>query len=236
MGRTSPTLRRAWPKDGPLAAICVQSVDVQCVLQFTLIHAAGCVLHRRTSRVIHRLKLFFVIFRLHRSSRDSTRQAESLQRPVSPLLLGVFIAFVSRNEKKKLRKKSGRPPRLDGGLFKPSPRRTEDDGGGEVVGFPCRTCRKLCLVEKRARHPHRIGTPKSQFSGGGPAKALVSAPPVAPPRYVAAGLNGVAPGARRERLGKKNLSVRDRDRQTGGSGRGPKPWEEGRALHEPAKL
>ena len=60
MGRTLPTLRRAWPKDGPLAAICVQSVDVQCVLQFTLIHAAGCVLHRRTSRVIHRLKLFFV--------------------------------------------------------------------------------------------------------------------------------------------------------------------------------
>ena len=58
MGRTLPTLRRAWPKDGPLAAICVQSVDVQCVLQFTLIHAAGCVLHRRTSRVIHRLKLF----------------------------------------------------------------------------------------------------------------------------------------------------------------------------------
>ena len=58
MGRTLPTLKRAWPKDGPLAAICVQSVDVQCVLQFTLIHAAGCVLHRRTSRVIHRLKLF----------------------------------------------------------------------------------------------------------------------------------------------------------------------------------
>ena len=40
-----------------MAAICVQSVDVQCVLQFTLVHAAGCVLHRRTSRVIHRLKL-----------------------------------------------------------------------------------------------------------------------------------------------------------------------------------
>ena len=58
MGRTLPTLRRAWPKDGPLAAICVQNVDVQCVLQFTLIHAAGCVLHRRTSQVIHRLKLY----------------------------------------------------------------------------------------------------------------------------------------------------------------------------------
>ena len=38
------------------AAICVQNVDVQCVLQFTLIHAAGCVLHRHTSRVIHRLE------------------------------------------------------------------------------------------------------------------------------------------------------------------------------------
>jgi hypothetical protein len=70
MGRTSPTLRRAWPKDGPLAAICVQSVDVQCVLQFTLIHAAGCVLHRRTSRVIHRLKLFsFFGFRFSSSGR-----------------------------------------------------------------------------------------------------------------------------------------------------------------------
>ena len=41
----------------PEAAICVQDVDVQCVLQFTLIHAAGCALHRRTSRVIHRLEL-----------------------------------------------------------------------------------------------------------------------------------------------------------------------------------
>lgn len=33
---------------------CVRSVDDQCVLQFTLILAASCVLHRRTSRVIHR--------------------------------------------------------------------------------------------------------------------------------------------------------------------------------------
>ena len=41
----------------PRTAICVQDVDVQCVLQFTLIHAAGCALHRRTSRVIHRIEL-----------------------------------------------------------------------------------------------------------------------------------------------------------------------------------
>ena len=57
MVKCLPTLRRAWPRDGPEAAMCVQGVDVQCVLQFTLIHAAGCALHRRTSRVIHRLEL-----------------------------------------------------------------------------------------------------------------------------------------------------------------------------------
>ena len=38
--------------------MCVQDVDVQCVLQFTLINAAGCALHRRTSRVIHRIELY----------------------------------------------------------------------------------------------------------------------------------------------------------------------------------
>ena len=54
-----------------MAAICVQSVDVQCVLQFTLIHAAGCVLHRRTSRVIHRLKLFLISFALLPRSSSS---------------------------------------------------------------------------------------------------------------------------------------------------------------------
>jgi hypothetical protein len=42
----------------PEAAICVQDIDVQCVLQFTLILAAGCALHRHTSRVIHRLELY----------------------------------------------------------------------------------------------------------------------------------------------------------------------------------
>ena len=40
----------------PGAAICVQDIDVQCVLQFTLVNAAGCALHRHTSRVIHRLE------------------------------------------------------------------------------------------------------------------------------------------------------------------------------------
>ena len=52
----------------PEAAICVQDFDVQCVLQFTLINAAGCALHRHTSRVIHRLEWSLVSF-----GRDSDR-------------------------------------------------------------------------------------------------------------------------------------------------------------------
>ena len=54
---SQPTLRQAWHRERTDAAICVQDVDVQCVLQFTLIHTVGCALHRHTSRVIHRLEL-----------------------------------------------------------------------------------------------------------------------------------------------------------------------------------
>lgn len=56
----------------PEAAICVQDIDVQCVLQFTLIHAAGCALHRHTSRVIHRQELscfYLLSFREQRRAR-----------------------------------------------------------------------------------------------------------------------------------------------------------------------
>ena len=42
--------------------MCVQDVDVQCVLQFTLVHAAGCALHRRASRVIHRSEVCIFLF------------------------------------------------------------------------------------------------------------------------------------------------------------------------------
>ena len=38
----------------PEAAIRVQIIDAQCVLQFTLLLGASSVLHRRSSRVIHR--------------------------------------------------------------------------------------------------------------------------------------------------------------------------------------
>ena len=57
---STQTLRQAWPRVRAEAAMCVRDVDVQCVLQFTLVNAAGCALHRRTSRAIHRLELFAI--------------------------------------------------------------------------------------------------------------------------------------------------------------------------------
>ena len=56
----NPTLRQMWPRERPGAAMCVQGIDVQCVLQFTLVNAAGCALHRCTSQVIHRSELYFL--------------------------------------------------------------------------------------------------------------------------------------------------------------------------------
>ena len=51
---TLATLRQTRSRDWPETAIRVQKVDVQCVLQFTLLLALSCVLHRLASRVIHR--------------------------------------------------------------------------------------------------------------------------------------------------------------------------------------
>ena len=59
----------------PPAAMCVRGVDDLCVLQFTLINAAGCALHRRTSRVIHRIELCFCFVQKGR---------EPGQRPTRP--------------------------------------------------------------------------------------------------------------------------------------------------------
>jgi hypothetical protein len=54
--------------------MCVQDVDVQCVLQFTLLHAAGCALHRHTSRVIHRLEFCHV----HLSKTPTPKTTETV--------------------------------------------------------------------------------------------------------------------------------------------------------------
>ena len=98
----------------PEAAICVQDIDVQCVLQFTLIHAAGCALHRHTSRVIHRLELYQLLpvwAAPYRPTLSAQDDVGSLRRPA-----GVRIATVHSQQITWLR----------GGhraLFEPSPSR-----------------------------------------------------------------------------------------------------------------
>ena len=50
--------------DKSMAAICVQDVDVQSSLRFTLIHTVGCTLHRPTNRVIHRIQFYIHAYAL----------------------------------------------------------------------------------------------------------------------------------------------------------------------------
>lgn len=66
--------------------MCVQDVDVQCVLQFTLIHAAGCALHRPPSRVIHHLELSHMVTVIVRSAaaRNEERRANDRGAFLSP--------------------------------------------------------------------------------------------------------------------------------------------------------
>ena len=82
----------------PEAAMCVQDVDVQCVLQFTLLHAAGCALHRHTSRVIHRLELYHLLpvwAAPHRPTLSTQDDVGGLRRPA-----GVGIATVHKSQQK----------------------------------------------------------------------------------------------------------------------------------------
>lgn len=61
LGKSYPTLRQARPRGVPEAAMRVRKISAQCVLQFTPSLAAGCVLHRPVSRVIHCSELSFFV-------------------------------------------------------------------------------------------------------------------------------------------------------------------------------
>ena len=80
--------------------MCVRNVDDQGVLQFTLIHAVGCVLHRRGSRAIHRLQLFL-------SFQLVSRAGERREASTDPSL-----EWSGKEEKRKKRGKNpgGRGP------------------------------------------------------------------------------------------------------------------------------
>lgn len=83
----------------PEAAICVQDLDVQCVLQFTLINAAGCALHRRTNPVIHRQECLSVC------RTKTTKRSDA--RP-SRIHRNVPVRVTNRNGNRKTT--PGRPP------------------------------------------------------------------------------------------------------------------------------
>ena len=61
--------------------MCVRNVDDQGVLQFTLILAAGCVLHRRTSRVIHRQELCHNSWKIFPSSAEHQENHQKKKAP-----------------------------------------------------------------------------------------------------------------------------------------------------------
>lgn len=130
-----PTLRQTWPRAIPEAAMCVRKISAQCVLQFTPSLAAGCVLHRPVSRVIHCSELCFCFKRI----RDLSRKLESFDMShtrsnLSPegeafevLRCSRFLSLLSKaTETSKLgienvgilrRRRHSRPP-----LFEPSTR------------------------------------------------------------------------------------------------------------------
>jgi hypothetical protein len=54
----------------PEAAICVQDIAAQYILQFAIVIALCCALHRFASRVIHRSECFYSFYYQHFFSFD----------------------------------------------------------------------------------------------------------------------------------------------------------------------
>lgn len=112
----------------PEAAICVQDIDVQCVLQFTLLHAAGCALHRHTSRVIHRLEfchvhLSKILHHSYRRRRHGVRRRQAF-RGVDAYYSVYGKSTVVKKTRKKQQRALGATDTGDRHrFFKPSPRR-----------------------------------------------------------------------------------------------------------------
>ena len=94
--------------------MCVRNADDHCVLQFTLILAAGCVLHRRTSRVIHRQELFWQKVISHSGGYSVCRSPGM----TAPVVLGAEYVQRPRREPRRCGDRSpllARPPPPLGG-------------------------------------------------------------------------------------------------------------------------
>ena len=120
------------PSDGrgpgrrPEAAMCVQGVDVQCVLQFTLIHAAGCALHRRASRVIHCPKLFLILSLVFRSGKIGTETEKNEKERRTP---GRAAGSSGASSSSRLR---GAPAQHTPSLSTPLPSQEEGEKDGDA--------------------------------------------------------------------------------------------------------
>lgn len=132
----------------PEAAICVQDIDVQCVLQFTLLHAAGCALHRHTSRVIHRLEFCHV----HLSKTPTPKTTETVVDDD----YGKSTVVVTRDENKN--EHAGRRVHRETSnqFFKPSPHRRS------VVDRRSIVAQETTLRETNIRQHHACRSPRSR--------------------------------------------------------------------------
>ena len=175
-----PTLGQAWLWDGPTAAICVQDVDVQGVLQFTLIHTVGCALHRHTSRVIHRSKLSLPSLNQKRSEYDFFAVKHGGGPAVRPWQTGVLATLASKpkfshsyvNIPTTIKVVKDTSERIDGAEFHLKPTRTpkccqrcgsqlprqssrcNNQGPNRYIQFRCTSVRLLLSLDL-AQYRHR---------------------------------------------------------------------------------
>ena len=93
--------------------MCVQDADDRCVLQFTLHNAAGCALHRRASRVIHRSELYIacsgatLVLHTTRAGRQAaSNAAQALARSWLQSVCGKLLgnAVVAKRRRPDLRR------------------------------------------------------------------------------------------------------------------------------------
>ena len=137
--------------------MCVRNVDDQGVLQFTLLLAAGCVLHRRTSRVIHRQELYLVFFS-HLPVGRSAGIRTNPGRPTSSFVLVCRSPRVTRIKRVKLGF-CGPPP--GGSETTGSAGAVREGNGGAMGKWPAVTTWDRCADFLRT-----IPEPLCKSSGG----------------------------------------------------------------------
>ena len=166
----SPTLRQTWPRELPEAAMCVQDVDVQCVLQFTLSNAASCALHRLASRVIHRSEVFQFAFY---GALSESPQLKALRKKGGP--------------KRFCTRPGGSHPRVSPNVHRAASAFQRVPRAGEQPERIARTCQRPAAAKKKgtlrprpAAHPDRRLTPPGMGADLSVTGKAHSPPPAVP--------------------------------------------------------